>query len=100
MKKVTTDMVQKDLDDMRAEYDFAGGVRGKHCRAMQAGYTITVRQADGTTIVKEVMPKEGVVILEPDVQEYFPDSDSVNETLRALINLIPDEPAPVADEGS
>ena len=97
MKKVTTDMVQKDLKDMRAEYDFVGGVRGKHYRAMQAGYTIAIRQADGTTIVKEVMPKEGVVILEPDVQEYFPDSDSVNATLRALINLIPDEPAPVAE---
>jgi hypothetical protein len=100
MKKVTTDMVQKNLNDMRAEYDFAGGVRGKHYRAMQAGYTITVRQADGTTVVKEVMPKEGVVILEPDVQEYFPDSESVNATLRALINLIPDELAPVAEKGS
>lgn len=24
--------------DMRSEYDFSGGVRGKHYRAMQAGY--------------------------------------------------------------
>lgn len=45
---------------MRAEYDFTGGVRGKHYRAMQAGYTITIHQADGTTVVKEVKPKKGV----------------------------------------
>jgi hypothetical protein len=100
MKKVTTDMVQKDLNDRRAEYDFSGGVRGKHYRAMQAGYTITVHQPDGTKVVKEVMPNRGVVVLEPDVQEYFPDSASVNETLRALIKLIPSEHTPVAEKGS
>ena len=99
MKKVTTDMVRKKLDDMRAEYDFSGGLRGKHFQAMQGGYTITVRQADGTTVVKEVAPNEGVVILEPDVQQYFPDSESVNATLRALINLIPHEPATILKEG-
>jgi hypothetical protein len=100
MKKVTTDMVQKDLNDMRAEYDFAEGVRGKHYQAMQAGYTITVHQPDGNKVIKEVKPKEGVVVLEPDVQEYFPDSASVNATLRALIKLIPAEPAPVVEKGS
>jgi hypothetical protein len=29
-------------DAMRAEYDFTGGVRGKHYRTMQGGYTITI----------------------------------------------------------
>lgn len=100
MKKVMTDVVQKDIDDMRAEYDFSGGVRGKHIRAMQAGYTITVHQVDGTKVIKEISPKEGAVILEPDVQEYFPDAASVNATLRALINLIPEERAPAAEESS
>ena len=100
MKKVTTDMVQKDLNDTRAEYDFAGGVRGKHYRAMQGGYTITVHQPDGTKVVKEVMPNRGVVVLEPDVQEHFPDSESVNATPRALIKLIPTEQTPVVDKGS
>ena len=78
---------------MRAEYDFQDGVRGKHYKAMQAGYTITIRQADGTTLTKEVMPKEGMVIIEPDVRTYFPDSKSVNATLRALIQLIQSNPA-------
>lgn len=45
---------------MRVEYDFAGGVRGKHYQDMQAGYTITIHQADGTTVTKEVRPKEGM----------------------------------------
>jgi hypothetical protein len=90
MKKVTTKAIQKAEDDaMRSEYDFTSGVRGKHYRAMQGGYTITIHQADGTSLVKEVKPAEGAVILEPDVRKYFPDSDSVNATLRSLIRLIP-----------
>lgn len=89
MKKVVIEMTQKENDDMRAEYDFSGGVRGKHYRDMRAGYKVTVHRADGSTLVKEITPVEGAVILEPDVQEYFPDSDSVNEALRGLIRLIP-----------
>ena len=89
MKKETTEMVQVNDNDMRAEYDFSGGVRGKHYSAMQAGYTITIHKVDGTTVVKDVMPKEGVIILEPDVREYFTDSESVNAALRSLIKLIP-----------
>lgn len=82
-------MVQMEGNDMRAEYDFMGGVRGKHYRAMQAGYTITIHKADGTAVVKDVMPKEGAVVIEPDIRVYFPDSDSVNRALRCLIPLLP-----------
>lgn len=81
-------MARMKNDDMRAEYDFRGGTRGKHYRAMQAGYTIAIHEADGTTVVKDVIPKEGAVVLEPDVREYFPDSESVNRTLRCLIPLL------------
>ena len=88
MKK-TTRRPRLDDNDMRAEYDFSGGVRGKHYKAMQAGYTITVHKADGTTVVKDVLPKEGAVVLEPDIRAYFPDSESVNRTLRCLIPLLP-----------
>lgn len=86
---MTRDTQVRERDAMRAEYDFAGGVRGKHYRAMQNGYTVTIHKADGTTVVKEVKPVKGAVILEPDVRKYFPDSDSVNATLRSLIRLIP-----------
>lgn len=74
---------------MRAEYDFTGGVRGKHYRAMQDGYTIIIHKADGTTITKDVMPKEGAVVIESDIRAYFPDSESVNRALRCLIPLLP-----------
>ena len=89
MKKEANKIVQRKDNDMRAEYDFRGGVRGKHYRAMQAGYTITIHESDGTTVVKDVIPKEGAVVLEPDVRAYFPDSESVNRTLRCLIPLLP-----------
>lgn len=89
MKKPMTRVVRLEGTDMRTEYDFRRGVHGKHYKAMQAGYTITIHKADGTTIVKDVTPKEGAVVLEPDIQAYFPDSDSVNRTLRCLIPLLP-----------
>lgn len=88
MKKATSKVREVEDNDMRAEYDFRGGVRGKHYRAMQAGYSIIVHKKDGTTLVKDVMPKEGAVILEPDIHAYFPDSESVNKTLRCLIPLL------------
>jgi hypothetical protein len=89
MKKPMARVKELESTDMRAGYDFRRGARGKHSKAMQAGYTITIHKADGTTMVKDVMPKEGAVVLEPEVQAYFPDSDSVNRTLRCLIPLLP-----------
>jgi hypothetical protein len=93
MKKASNKAVQAD-NDMRAEYNFTGGVRGKHCHAMQAGYTVTIHRADGTTVTKEVKPKVGAVVLEPDVRKYFPDSASVNTALRFLIQRIPGKRKP------
>ncbi len=87
MKK--NEPIPHDDDEMLPEYDFSGGVRGKHFKAMQAGYTITIHQKDGSKVVKEVKPRKGTVLLEPDVREYFPDSESVNRALRSLIMLIP-----------
>ncbi|MEZ4705728.1 MAG: hypothetical protein R3A44_00900 [Caldilineaceae bacterium] len=77
--------------EMRQEYDFRGGARGKHAKAMQAGYTVTIRNADGTVTTQQVEPRKGTVILEPDVLAYFPDSASVNHALRTLITLFPDQ---------
>jgi hypothetical protein len=94
MKKGQTKTTQTDAENMRAEYDFTVGIRGKHYRVMQAGYTITIHHADGTTEVKEVKPQEGAVVLAPDVREYFPDSEAVNTALRSLIKLIPGKRQP------
>ena len=54
---------------MLDEYDFSKGVRGK-C----AG-----RYAKGTN----------VVVIAPDVAAVFPDADSVNDALRALLRIAP-----------
>ncbi|MBM3946511.1 MAG: hypothetical protein FJ315_03805 [SAR202 cluster bacterium] len=53
MKKVTAKGPEA-ASDMRAEYDFAGGVRGKHYRAMQGGYSVTIVRADGAVVTKEI----------------------------------------------
>jgi len=50
MKK--NEPITHDDDEMLPEYDFSGGVRGKHFKVMQAGYTITIHQKDGSTVVK------------------------------------------------
>lgn len=89
MKKPMARPVRVEDDDMRQEYDFRRGVRGKHYKAMQAGYTVTIHTADGTTLVKDIRPKEGTIVLEPDIRTYFPDSEFVNKTLRCLIPLLP-----------
>lgn len=53
--------------DMLDEYDFSKGVRGKYAK----------RYSEGTNIV----------VLAPDVAEFFPDSESVNAALRALVGV-------------
>jgi hypothetical protein len=58
-------------DDLRPEYDFSQllktGVRGKYAE----------RFREGTNLV----------LLAPDVAEVFPTSESVNETLRLVLQL-------------
>lgn len=75
-------------DVMRAEYDFSAGARGKHYKSRLNGYTIRIHKQDGTTEVREI-ESEGSVVLEPDVQKYFPNSEAVNSALRTLIRLFP-----------
>ncbi len=77
---------------MRSEYDFANmkdGIRGKYYKAYRAGHTVKIHTADGTTLVQHFALEDGAVILEPDVREYFPDSEAVNTALRCLIPLMP-----------
>jgi hypothetical protein len=54
-------------EEMREEYDFSSGVRGKY--------------------YKQYMKGTNVVLLEPDVAEVFRDSESVNQALRVLISI-------------
>ena len=71
--------------DMRDEYDFSGGVRGKHHSAYRKGHTVIVHKDDGSTSVRYFTQEDGAVMLDPDVKVHFPDSESVNRALRSLI---------------
>lgn len=85
---------QDSQDDVAPEYDFTRGVRGKHALAMRNGYTMIIHKGDGTTEVRDVAPRPGTVVLDPDVRAYFPDSEAVNRALRGLISLFPQPPTP------
>jgi len=68
MKKKTEKRERRQ--ELRREYDLAklkGGVRGKYLARYQAGTNL--------------------VLLSPDVAEYFPDEQSVNKALRTLIQM-------------
>jgi hypothetical protein len=79
----------EDDDDMLPEYDFTGGVRGKHYQAYRRGHSVQIFQEDGTVEVQHFVPEDNVVKLDSDVQQCFPDSASVNHALRTLIQLVP-----------
>lgn len=52
---------------MRTDYDFSTGIRGKYAKQYERG--------------------TNVILLEPKVAEAFPDSKSVNETLKAVLAI-------------
>ena len=61
---------QKRGDELRREYDLSklkGGIRGKYTERFNAGTNL--------------------VLLSPDVAEYFSDDQSVNKALRKLIRV-------------
>ena len=57
----------QQTDDLREEYDFSGAKRGKYA----------TRYTEGSN----------VVVLDPDVAAVYPDSESVNRTLREVAGL-------------
>jgi len=65
MKKANDKTAEPEL---RAEYDFSRGARGKYAR----------RYAQGAN----------VVVLEADVAKVFPNAETVNDSLRALAGII------------
>jgi len=57
-----------DRDTMRPEYDFSKAVRG----------VTAARYREGTNII----------VLDPSLMDVFPDSEAVNEALRALAPVL------------
>jgi hypothetical protein len=60
--------VNKEAVEMLDEYDFSHGVVGKYAK----------QYGEGTNIV----------LLDPDVARVFPDSEAVNQALRAIAQII------------
>ena len=73
------------VNEMREEYDFSGGVRGKHFEAYRKGHTVKIDKRDGSVEVHYFTQEDGAVMLAPDVKKHFPDAKSVNKALRSLI---------------
>ena len=61
MRKQTNGQV----DEMRSEYDFSKGVRGKYASQYKLG--------------------TNVVLIDPELTAAFPDSKSVNDALRGIL---------------
>lgn len=60
--------LNEEAAEILDEYDFSQGVVGKYAK----------QYAEGTNIV----------LLDPDVAKVFPDSEAVNQTLRAIAQII------------
>jgi hypothetical protein len=63
-KRKTEETLDPDRDSLQPEYDFSKAVRGE----------TAARYAEGTN----------VVVLDPELRDLFPTSESVNEALREL----------------
>ena len=56
---------RSESPEMRKEYDFSGGIRGKYAERFKQG--------------------SNVVVLDPDVAAEFPTRESVNKALRSYL---------------
>jgi hypothetical protein len=67
MKKIKEPTMYND--DMKPEYDFAGGERGRYAH---------------------LFPRDTIaVVLDPEIAEAYPDSQSVNRALHAILKAAP-----------
>jgi hypothetical protein len=57
----------KPRTEMKAEYDFSSGIRGKYAKQYQQG--------------------NNVVLIDPELLAAFPDAKAVNDALRALVAI-------------
>ncbi|MBL6964584.1 MAG: hypothetical protein ISR55_12235 [Bacteroidetes bacterium] len=72
--------MKKNMSDseMLDEYDFNNGTKGKYAKSY----------AEGTN----------VIVIDPDVNQYFPDHDSVNEALRSLLSIVKRQEKKIAEQ--
>ena len=66
--------------NMLEEYDFSKGIRGKYAERYNKG--------------------TNVIVIDPDVAEYFSDSKAVNDALRSIIPIIKQNVKKIAEQAS
>ena len=59
--------------------------------SLAAPHTVKVYHDDGQITTHLLAPAGQTIVLDSDVQSFFPDSKSVNRVLRSLIALIPQQ---------
>ena len=64
--------------DMLEEYDFSKGIKGKYASKYKKG--------------------TNVVVIDPDVAEFFPNNEAVNDALRSLIPIIKKREKRIAEQ--
>lgn len=64
--------------DMLEEYDFSKGIRGKYAERYNRG--------------------TNVIVIDPDVAEYFSDSKAINDALRSIIPIIKQNEKKIAEQ--
>nr|NJM01984.1 hypothetical protein [Desulfobacula sp.] len=67
-----------DDQDMLDEYDFSKGIRGKYAERYNKG--------------------TNVIVIDPDVAEYFSDSKAINDALRSIIPIIKQNVKKIAEQ--
>ena len=66
------------FDGPHEEYDFSKGIRGKYANKYKKG--------------------TNVVVIDPDVAEFFPNNEAVNDALRSLIPIIKKREKQIAEK--
>ncbi len=77
-------------DGTLPEYNLKGkkGIRAKYGKITSENATVEIVQKNGEVTTRPFMAHDRVIYLSSDVQEFFPNSEEVNEALRALIPLL------------
>lgn len=80
---------KNNSEEMLQEYDFSNGIRGKHYKHIQDGFTVTVYSPNKETYQLNKKDKISYIKIDNDISEYFQTSEEVNNALRALVTAFP-----------
>ena len=89
-------LTEEQLQAMRPLHEVLAE-RGIHFTRQPGPHLVTVTYEDGSQRSYFIQPQETPVYLAADVKVHFPDSKAVNQALRTLISLFPENQSVAAD---